>query len=147
MKLLKAWGPVIIWMGVIFYLSHQPAEQSSELSNGITLLVSNIIHNILPIFKIDYTALTFIVRKLAHLMAYLVLGYLLVRALSQKVKLSFTIIGQAFFISVMFAISDEIHQLFIPGRSGEVRDVIIDSIGAIFGIVIFYLLHRREEEY
>lgn len=147
MKLFKAWGPVIIWMVVIFYLSHQPAEQSSGLSNGITLLVSNIIQNILPIFKIDYTALTFIVRKLAHLIAYLILGYLLMRALSQREELSFRIIGQAFFICVMFAISDEIHQLFIPGRSGEVRDVIIDSIGVIFGIAIFYLLHRRKEEY
>ena len=43
-------------------------------------------------------------------------------------------------VSVVYATTDEIHQLFVPGRSGEVRDVLIDSLGALIGILIISLI-------
>lgn len=46
-------------------------------------------------------------------------------------------------ICLLYSISDEFHQLFIVGRSGEVRDVLIDTIGALTGIYGYYLIKRK----
>jgi VanZ family protein len=47
----------------------------------------------------------------------------------------------------LYAASDEFHQLFVPGRSGEVKDVLIDSAGAVTGALLFYLALRLYENY
>lgn len=121
---------VFIWMGVIFYLSHQPASASSALSGGI-------VEWILRLFPFDLNEeiVHYFVRKSAHFTAYFVLGVLLMHAV--RVKRLIIGIGVSLFISVLYAASDEFHQTFIPGRSGEVRDVLIDSVGAFFGIIIY----------
>lgn len=137
MKLLKPWLPVIVWMTIIFYLSHQPSEASNELSTGLIETVAGMIQSLIPILKINIESYTFIVRKLAHLIAYFILGYLVTRALNRHTMKISEVIIIAFFICVLYALSDEVHQLFVPGRSGEVRDVLIDSVGAVIGIITY----------
>ena len=44
--------------------------------------------------------------------------------------------GYAWIFCILYAMSDEFHQLFVPGRSGEIRDICIDSLGALLGIII-----------
>ena len=73
-----------------------------------------------------------VLRKLAHTVEYAILGALLLRALEAR-----TI---ALVAGVAYAISDEIHQSFVPGRQGSVLDVLIDSAGVAIGILV---LERR----
>ena len=92
--------PVVVWMSFMFYLSSR-----SDLPSGATL-------------ESD-----FIGKKFAHIFEYFILNYLWYRALLYKNP------GQAMLFSLIYAFTDEIHQLFIPGRTGKLRDVGIDFIG------------------
>lgn len=145
---LMSWTLVGLWMAVIFYLSHQPAEASSELSSGITHLIIQTIQWVLPFGELNMDSLHFYVRKGAHFFAYFTLGLLVVHALFTSRQRGFRGMTLALMICVIYAISDEVHQLFIPGRSGEVTDVIIDSAGASVGIMLYgifnYLLNKKK---
>lgn len=100
--------PVVLWMILIFYMSSIPDLPSNKF------------------FLLD-----FIFKKTAHVIEYTVLFLLWFRALGNKNPF------QAIIFSIVYAFTDEIHQLFIPGRTGRLRDVGIDSIGMIvFAILI-----------
>ena len=83
-----------------------------------------------------------VVRKSAHFSAYLILGILVVNALKSsgiKVNKLFWI---ALIICMLYSSSDEFHQMFVPGRTALVTDVMIDTTGAIIGIVIYCIITR-----
>ncbi len=141
-KKILSWILVILWMGLIFYLSHQPAAESSELSTGITEVIIQTIEKLAPNVELDIRNLNHIVRKNAHFFAYLVLGVMVINALRASGVRGYNSIGLALLICVLYAISDEVHQIFIPGRSGEVRDVLIDSAGASVGILVYMVVGR-----
>lgn len=123
------------WMGVIFYLSHQPASQSSELSGSfVDMLLAFISY--LPV-SVDEASVHFFIRKSAHFIAYSTLGMLVLHTIILFFTLRYSSVLVAFIITVSYAISDEIHQTFIAGRSGEVRDVLIDSTGSFTGIMTY----------
>src|SRR5699024_4047535 len=134
-----AWIPALGWMILIFYLSHQPATSSSELSAGITAFIINMIEKMIPFIEVEISSFHTFIRKCAHFLAYLILGILVAYAIHVKRFYRFVF---ALIICVLYAISDEVHQLFIPGRSGEVGDVLIDSVGSFSGIVIFVLFDK-----
>lgn len=128
----------IIWMIVIFYLSHQPAKTSSELSSTLLEIVLTFL-SVLPI-SFDPELLHIFIRKLAHFSAYFILGMLVYHSVYLFCKHENRSIIVAITISIIYAISDEFHQTFIPGRSGEFRDVLIDSFGALTGIIFYVVL-------
>ena len=133
------WVLVILWMAIIFYLSHQPAEGSAQLSDSMTRWLAPLVESIAPL-KLHMDTLHFIVRKGAHFTAYFILGWLIIRALTIKnivIRCPITLS-----IATLYAISDEFHQTFIAGRSGEIRDVLIDSIGALIGIMFYLIFHE-----
>lgn len=138
-NVILAWLPVYILMIIIFYFSHQPASDSSELSGSITLFVTEIALKVLPFLPLDIEMLHSLIRKSAHFVIYMLLGYFVLRALAKVKRLNILL---AITICLLYAISDEAHQLFIPGRSGEIRDVLIDSAGATIGISIYYGVHH-----
>lgn len=84
---------------------------------------------------------TFFVRKLAHFFVYFVLG-VLVYILLKEFNVS-SIIIYSFLLCYLYAVSDEIHQFFIPGRSMEFRDTIIDGCGAFLGICFSRILNKK----
>lgn len=138
------WIPAIIWMSVIFYMSAQPAAESNSLSTGIT---NQIIETLGRFISIDVetstsnilvSQLNHYVRKSAHFIIYFILGILVTFAL---VKNGFRHkeLCVSFLFCVLFAISDEVHQLFVPGRGGMLKDVMLDSLGSLMGIVFYYL--------
>ncbi len=135
------WTAVILWMAFIFYLSHQPAEQSNQLSKGITEIIIQTIERVAfivaPDSTFDVRDLNHYVRKNAHFIAYLVLGVLVINALRSSGVKGYRSWALALGICILYAISDEFHQTFIPGRSGEVRDVFIDTAGASVGIFMY----------
>lgn len=128
---------VAIWMIIIFLMSSFDATESANQSNFIV----NIINNIFKIENIEL--LSFIIRKLAHFTEYLILGFLTINMLnkndiSKKYLLSIL-------ICIIYATSDEIHQIFVPGRACQIRDVLIDSIGSITGVYLYKLISKRKK--
>ena len=136
---------LVLWMSVIFYLSSQSDVQSADTSN----LVTDIIYKILNYFSIDinYGEAAFIetfssfVRKLAHFSEFLILGVLTVSNLFE-IKRDRKYIYYAIIFCVLYAISDEVHQLFVINRYCSILDMLLDSLGAITGIFIYHLSRR-----
>lgn len=134
-----AWLWPVLWMIFIFGLSHQPAGVSGGISSEIVRQVFETIASFVPV---EFDTLHTLFRKSAHFFAYLVLGLLFVRALGKSGMAVQRAVFVAFALSALYAASDEFHQLFIPGRSGEVRDVLIDSAGAATGLVLHWLFAK-----
>lgn len=132
---------VIIWMTVIFLFSNQPADDSSKISDGLILKTVRIIEKINHKKYNDEEILNkFVkpVRKTAHFIIYFLLGifvFLLIKEYNLK-----SIIIVSLLICIIYATTDEIHQLFVSGRSGELLDVINDSFSSFIGI---FLLKRK----
>ncbi len=142
---ITAWLAVVAWMIVIFSMSHQKAEQSSELSTSTTQKIFEQLHptfNELPeeekqqLIEKTETA----VRKTAHMSEYFILSALIIIALlfnniSHKKRALFAIA-----LCCAYAVTDEIHQIFIDGRSCKVTDILIDAFGIILCAVIYLMI-------
>ena len=118
MKQIKSWVPVILWAAVIFSLSGIPGLKSG--------------------FQCD-----FILRKIAHVVEYFILAFFLYRAIGRTFKfqglhLSLSLIAVVF----LYAVSDEFHQLFVTGRHGTFRDVLIDQAGVLLFLAVIHLVLR-----
>ena len=129
----------LLWMAVIFILSQQPAS----ISSGQSGVFVEQLHHIAP--SVDQQLLTFLVRKGAHIFAYFVLGILTFNALWRvdlsKLKFNYPV-GLSIIVCALYAVSDEFHQLFVSGRSGELRDIMIDSCAAMVGVFIISIFVR-----
>ncbi len=108
-RAVSVWLPVAAWAGVIFVLSSVPS-----LSTGLGTW-------------------DFVLRKLAHLGEYAVLGALLARALA-----TVPAVGSG----IAYAATDEIHQTFVPGREGSIVDVALDALGVGLGVFAYRRLRR-----
>ena len=133
---------IIIWMILIFYFSNQPANNSSKQSKGIIIkgitTVTKIVNK--NISNQELNKIIYIVekpvRKAAHIFLYFVLA-ILVTWLLKSYNLTYNqIFLYSILICVLYSCSDEIHQLFISGRSGSIVDVFIDNLGSYLGIFI-----------
>ncbi len=135
---------LITQMWIIFGFSNQDGETSGSISRKITEIITKNISAIQNLPKdekqIVLKRIEHIVRKLAHFSIYAVIGFLLMSLMSTyKIKQKNRICISAI-IGLLYAISDEIHQAFIPGRGPLVSDVFIDSSGVIMGIFIAYII-------
>lgn len=133
---------IFLWMGLIFYLSHQPETESAQLSKGITEIIVNTVERIIPDAVFDLNSFDHVLRKSTHFLAYLILGLFTFNALRIGGVSGFKGAILALGICVLYAMSDEVHQLFVPGRGGQVMDVLIDSAGAGVGIGVYLLFGR-----
>lgn len=127
--------PLILWMIIIFYFSHQPVNESSQLSEGISKpivekLESNIKTDIVE-EKFDY-----LIRKIAHFTEYMILGILMYIASSKNNIPRNKKVLWCILLCALYAITDEVHQAFVPGRAPRVFDVLIDTAGSITGILM-----------
>ncbi|MGI6279076.1 MAG: VanZ family protein [Acutalibacteraceae bacterium] len=139
-------------MGLIFYLSSQTADESSAVSGGLISVSIKLFFPRMPAIKqaLLIENLQFIVRKSAHFTLYTMLGVFCYLSFVTYNRLSLalrTIIS--IFIGISYSVSDEYHQTFVPGRSGELRDVLIDSGGvllAVFVCLFITNIRRRRAE-
>ena len=125
------------WMSMIFYMSSRDADESEADSYKVGMAVGKIIvHDFEELSetkqlefakRIDYP-----IRKAAHATEYAILGMLLI-GVFYPVKRFFWL---SFLVSFLYSVTDEVHQLFVPGRSGQPLDVMIDSLGALAGILL-----------
>ena len=124
----------VAWMCLIFSFSNQPATESSKVSGGLCHRLDMTEKQQLAMAeKIEYP-----VRKAAHMTEYAILGLLsfaFYRGILKKEKRQFL---AALLTAAVYAATDEFHQYFIPGRSAEVMDVCIDTLGASIGLAILF---------
>ncbi|MCI8719122.1 MAG: VanZ family protein [Lachnospiraceae bacterium] len=142
-KKIILWILIIFWMLLIFIFSSQNSEDSSNLSRGF---LRNFILWFLP-ENIDENTVDFlehILRKCAHMTEYAVLGILISIQLRlyHVFEAEWKKIWAAIFLVMLYAATDEFHQLFVGGRSGQVTDVLIDTCGGMAGAFIIYLIYK-----
>lgn len=137
---------VVLWMAVIFLFSSQPAEQSGKMSGNVCDKIVEDTNQILNLNmteqKKEATAkkIEFPVRKAAHMTEYAILGLLsfaFYRGILKKDKARY---AAALLTAALYACTDEFHQRFSFGRSAEVRDVCVDTVGAAIGLLILYFI-------
>lgn len=114
---------------LIFLLSAQKANDSSQTSGFLTHLLG-------LIFPFPVTDDS--VRILAHFAEYFVLSTLMSNAFVAFKKTPYTILSTI--LSSIYALSDEIHQYFVPGRAFQVSDIILDIVGVIVGTLVFRMI-------
>ena len=140
---------LILWMIVIFSFSSADANKSTGTSDKvITTMIEikdKITNNETPNNEKEIIVKhsSFYIRKIAHITEYLILGFLMFNLLKQY---SVTNIYYAIGLSILYSCTDEFHQLFISGRSGSIRDILIDSIGILIGTYLYKLLFIKNKE-
>ena len=122
---------------IIFGFSSQNAEESGGLSSNIAKFILQQVHN--KDIKNDNQILKrteSVIRKMAHFSIYTLMGFLLMSFISTYDLKENKRIMVSLCIGAIYAISDEIHQLFVPGRSGQITDILLDSMGVLLGILL-----------
>lgn len=135
-----------MWMVVIFLFSAQPAVDSDKVSKTVAYRV---VEKTADILHLDLTenqlllkaeAIDLPIRKAAHMTEYAIMGLLsfaFYHVWGMKGKGRYL---AALLTSIIYAATDEFHQLFVPGRSGQLKDVCIDTAGAVIGLIILYFI-------
>lgn len=155
MKINIIRGIIIILLlmtcSIIFGFSNQNGEESSGISRKITELITKNIKEIQNLEEeqkeIVLNKIEKIIRKIAHFSIYTVIGILLMTLMytykiKEKIKVYLSL-----FLGILYASLDEIHQLFIQGRSAQITDVFIDTMGVILGILLVMLIQKIIYEY
>ena len=136
----------IVWMCVIFAFSAQTKEESGAVSESFSY---RMVSSTKFFFHWDMSdervreiadAIEGMVRKAAHMAEYGILSVLLYIWIGQWEMSFLRRGGTAVGATAVYAATDEFHQLFVEGRSGQVTDVCIDSIGALLGLCVIYLM-------
>lgn len=137
-----SWLPMILVMILIFVYSSKTATESEQSSNQVSHIVISIAEFFQPnmienqeyievLEKVDK-----VIRKVAHGTEYFILAlcccYPLLKQGVERKKAAL----YGFLICLCYATSDEFHQLFVPGRSGQIKDILIDGLGAALGCTL-----------
>ena len=110
--LVRYWLPPFLYAALIFFLSSLPGKEYPY-----------------PFFSAD---------KLVHVVEYAILGYLVARAFGYELHDKKILFVRSFSICVLYGISDELHQWFVPNRVVSVMDILADSAGSVLGIGIYF---------
>ncbi|WP_027626165.1 VanZ family protein [Clostridium lundense] len=137
-KILFKYLLVLLWMSAIFKFSADPADVSDGKSGLVIQLLTSLGVDVNGILG---NLTNFIVRKVAHFTEYFILSLLLINALKENYNLNKTL-KFAILITFLYACSDEFHQLFVPGRSGRFKDVLIDTSGGLLVVLILKCIEK-----
>lgn len=139
----------ILWLGFIFYNSTRPGDVSNAKSYSILNKIRAEYRQLDGEEKQQYSKLpsgakeeklNLFIRKNAHAFEYCVLAIIVCLILAQfGLKGKYAII-YVMFICLLYAVLDEFHQLYVPGRTSSVRDVLIDFLGSVIGMCLYYLV-------
>lgn len=115
-------------MAVIFWFSSEGQDASTARSDTVVSLLPGI-------DSLPQDIAVFLTRKAAHAFIYLVLGVLMFNVVKEYAPSRKRAVLMSVLFVLLYAVSDELHQAFVPGRSAELRDVLIDSIAGGVGIL------------
>lgn len=158
MKKLILWLCVVLWMIIIFLFSNMNSVSSNNKSKKVIDVVidqSINVTNSIGVTK-NYSSqskkselvqeLNVLLRKCAHSTIYFVLATFLLLALRQSISKRIIIVISTFIISFAYACTDEFHQLYVSGRTGQFSDVIIDMIGVIIASIVFIIITENSKK-
>ncbi|MFT8348172.1 VanZ family protein [Clostridium saccharoperbutylacetonicum] len=141
----------ILWMGFIFYMSSNNGQISHDQSTKVVSAIEDTKSKLQNQFENKTTndkariaeeyELDHIIRKNAHGFMYMILGVLVSNAFFIYNQRGKTSIIHIMFICLLYAVTDEFHQSFVPGRTSLVSDVLVDLAGAIIGMALFYIFY------
>lgn len=135
LNITVGWVLAIAWMILIFVMSDEPATISDDKSKLVIYVLDTLGISLNSFFG---ELANFVVRKTAHFSEYMIFFLLSYNVLKNYFSFrNACILG--ILLVFIYACTDEIHQLFVSGRSGRVQDVLIDTSGGIFGMVILYV--------
>ena len=140
----------VIWMGFIFFMSSKPAVESSGISEGLGVWLAELLrpdHRGMP--ETEWMAYVdvvhTVVRKIAHFTEYALLGVWLAMDVwlwsAGRWRMKHVLVV-SWLAGTLYALSDEFHQMFVEGRSGELFDVMIDSAGVLTGVAFICVVIR-----
>ena len=151
-KICLNWIVVVLYLAVIFYFSSQDATKSHVTSSRLLEYLDFLIV-LIPEFIKKFASFVFVsaeavLRKAAHFTEYLILALVFYKAVfASGVKWGKSVLI-TFVFCLLYAVSDEVHQLFVPGRAFQITDILIDAFGASVGIGIIYVKkHISKHEY
>ena len=143
LRIIYAISTILICIS-IFNFSNQDGNESGGKSKTIANFVVNIVEKIRQnefenreeaVNKVDH-----IIRKLAHFSIYTLLGISIMCFMCTfEIKIKYKVLT-SLGLGLIYACSDELHQMFIPGREGKITDILLDTSGVLFGILIIYFL-------
>lgn len=139
----RAWCLVIGWMALIFWFSGASFSAAHTAPMFGPLLM-----RLFPAITPEQIEIVhFAIRKLGHWTEYFVLAVLILRALTVGARAAslFRHAALAVLGATLFALSDEWHQAFVPGREASLADVTLDSFGALCGAALFALMKTRQK--
>lgn len=158
-EVISRFLPPLLWVLVIFFFSamHSPYEtvfdkplptstptltRQTTTPTAIQPAGGSLFQEISAIFpKTDDERE--VLGRYMHAAEFAVLAFLLARTLVWKGPLNLALLLTAFFVSDLYAMGDEYHQMFVPGRRFETGDILLDILGAVLGILVFILLSSR----
>lgn len=155
-KKVYRWSFVLCWMFFIYAMSATPVTKSWELSGSVAdkIVVAeqdsdqqNDDNKRNQDLKNLKDTLNVMVRKCAHVIEYFVLCALLIFAWGGSGQEIGKVMKKSFFVSFLYATLDELHQLLVPGRTGNIKDVMIDTIGILLAIVVIYIYINLKRKY
>lgn len=134
----------LLWILVIFYNSSQTAINSNEISFKIVRYIAKGYEKLgfEPITTAQFMKINVIVRKLAHGFQFCILAIILNTFITYLNVKRENIIFYTLLLVIAFAIGDELHQLFVDGRTPSAIDVVIDFIGGVVGVILINVLHK-----
>lgn len=140
---------IVLWCSLIFYLSSRNGKESSAQSKSISAFIVRAIDGMDGKMASEQTILQkatqldHTIRDLGHSSEYLILGVLLFWHIGQRKIPKLNAALMAFGFALVYAISDELHQLYVPGRACDILDLLADSIGMTIGILGFWLVSSQ----
>lgn len=139
---IKKYLPLIAMMVIIFLFSAMPGPESTSASDLVVKPILKAVEEVSkhPVEIAVAELVTVLTRKTAHFVEYAILGMLALNAVYKKDRKYLSLWAFSQLIASLYAISDELHQMFIDERSAAVLDVCIDSSGALLGIIIVLLI-------
>ena len=146
-----SWLAVLLWMLAIYFLSAQPAGLSNANSKGI---VTRVVDTTVKLTKAKITEpqklelierINSVAREYMHGVVFLVLGLLAQNAAAQSGARGKKVIAISLAICVAYAVTDEIHQLYVPGRAFQLSDIAMDAVGSMMGIGFVYCIRNRKK--
>ena len=139
---------LVLSMITIFLFSSESGISSNETSKTVAKEVLKVVKKDKEVTEQEvndfYKSNIVIIRKVAHLTEFAILGFLMINTYQLiKKELNKKAIAISTFLSFIYACTDELHQYFVNGRTARILDIFVDTTGALLGCLLFYLIYKK----